>query len=211
MITILIIAITCIVSLITMNNEAFKSRFMFNAYAIKHHGEWWRFISHGLLHANFVHLLFNMISLYFFGRFAEAAFRSDMMFGPRFGPLLYLVMYLTALVASSIFTYFRQKDNRYYNALGASGAVAAVLFTYILLMPLGTIYIYAIPIPAWLYGALYLIYSSYMSKRGTDNIGHDAHLWGAIYGLLLPLLLRPELAPLFIAKIRFGIETGTLF
>jgi membrane associated rhomboid family serine protease len=203
MITLIIIGITSLVSLITMNDNNFKARFMFNAYAISKHREWWRFFSHGLLHANFMHLLFNMFSLYFFGRYVEQAFQ--VIFSPGLGIAFYLLLYTGALVASSVFTYFKQKDNMYYNALGASGAVAAVIFAYILLEPTGKIYIYAsLPIPAYLYGPLYLLYSWYMSKRGGDNIGHDAHFWGAVYGFILPILFEPSLIRRFIWLLQTG-------
>ena len=204
MITLMLIAATAIVSLAKMHDQSFTARFMFNAYAISKHREWWRFFSHGLLHANFIHLFFNMLALYFFGRNIEIVFIA--LLGKGLGAVMYLLMYTSSLFASSIASFFKHRDNMYYNALGASGAVAAVIFASILIDPKGTIYIYAFPVPAWLFGVLYLGYSFYMSKRGADNIGHDAHFWGAVYGFVFPLVVEPRLFQLFL----FQLESPSL-
>src|SRR6187551_1925338 len=131
-ITYIIIGITCIISFLAMQNQDIKNRYMFNAYAIAHHKQWWRFFTHGLLHADFGHLIFNMLSLYIFGRYVEIVF--TIIFGS-FGWVYYLVLYVSALFFSSLFSFFKHKDNSYYNALGASGTVSAIIFAKILLDP----------------------------------------------------------------------------
>lgn len=176
---------------------------MFNAYAIQHNREWWRFLSHGLLHANFAHLFFNMYALYLFGTFVERSFQLDFIFGKVNGMVIYLLLYVGGLVVSSIYSYFKHKDDYHYNALGASGAVSAVIYASILLNPLSKIYLfYVIGLPAWIFGFAYLALSWYLARRGNDNIGHDAHFWGAVYGFLLPLCFKPDLWYGFIGQIK---------
>lgn len=202
MLTFFIIIVTAGISLIAMNNQQVMNRFMFNPYAISRHREWWRFFTAGLLHADYMHLAFNMLSLYFFGRVVELFFLDEQVFGKGIGTLVYLGMYVGALLMSSLFTYFKEKDNMYYNALGASGAVSAVIYASILLLPTQTIYIYFIPIKAWLYGIVYLVASWYMARRNVGNIGHDAHFWGAVFGFIFPLVLKPELWTNFIYQMK---------
>ncbi|MDQ3109742.1 MAG: rhomboid family intramembrane serine protease [Bacteroidota bacterium] len=200
-ITYIIIGLTCVISFLTMQNNEIKGRYMFNAYAIAHHREWWRFFTHGVLHADFMHLFVNMLSFYFLGPWVERLFIHY--FGKTMGEVNYLLLYIGALLFSSLFTFFKQKDNRYYNALGASGAVSAVVFAYILMNPVQPLNLFlAIPIPGWIYGILYLVYSSYMSKKELDNIGHDAHFWGAAYGFVLTILMKPVFFSEFIFAIK---------
>lgn len=183
---------------------------MFNAYAIHHHREWWRFLSHGLLHADFMHLLFNMYALYLFGTYVESAFE-QVIFGPVNGMLVYLLLYVGGLIVSSIYSYVKHKDDKYYNALGASGAVSAVIYAYILLDPLNKIYMfYIIGLPAWIFGFVYLGISYYLGRRGKDNIGHDAHFWGAVYGFLLLIVLKPALWQEFVGQIQVFLHYGNL-
>jgi membrane associated rhomboid family serine protease len=204
--TYLILAITCVISLLTMERNDLKGKFMFNAYAIAHNREWWRFFSHGVLHANFPHLFVNMLTLYFFGPLVERNFCSPELFGETMGTVNYILLYVGALFFSSIFTFFKQRNNQYYNALGASGAVSAIVYTAILLFPTSKLYIFfAIPMQAWIYGILYLWYSSYMSKKEVDNVGHDAHFWGAAYGFVLPILMKPILIIAFLWELKNSI------
>lgn len=201
MITYFIMAITVGISILAMNNDEIKNRFMFNAYAISRHREWWRFFTHGFLHADFGHLIFNMLSLYFFGPAVERVFR-DQIFGPGLGEAYFILLYVGGLLVSCIYTYFKQKDNMYYNALGASGAVSSVIYAAVLMFPLSQISLYFIPMPAWFFGAIYLIGSWYMARRNVGNIGHDAHFWGAVYGFLLPIALKPVLFQLFLIQMQ---------
>lgn len=212
MITLIIIAITCVVSVMTMQNPELKNRFMFNAYAISHHREWYRFLTHGVLHANFMHLFFNMYALYLFGTFVERAFQLDVLFGKINGSLIYILLYVGGLIVSSIYSYFKHRDNSSYNALGASGAVSAVVFASILLNPLSKMGLMFIPvmIPSWIFGTLFLVVSWFLARRGVGNIGHDAHFWGAVYGFLLPIAFKPELLQSFYLLIRTFFLYGDL-
>ena len=172
-------------------------KFKFNAYAIFKHKQYHRFFTYGFIHANWWHLFFNMFTLYFFGGFVEQNFAY--LFG-NYANLLYLTFYILAIGVSTIADFIKYRNQEYYNAVGASGAVSAVLFASILFNPSMKIYFILVPIPitAWLFGLLFIAYSVYMAKRGIDNIGHTAHLWGALFGFLFPLIFKPELLSHFL-------------
>ena len=196
-----IIAITALISFLAFSNSKMLEKMMFFPYDILRNNSFGRFFTHGLIHANWGHLLFNMITLYFFGGSVEFYFMEN--FGTTNGRIIYLLFYIIAIVVSSLPAYIKHKNNSYYRSLGASGAVSAVLFGSILIHPLSTLFIIPIPfpIPAWLFGPLYLLYSYYMAKRGGDNIGHDAHFMGAIFGLAATLLLIPSTFSRFLEQI----------
>ena len=143
---------------------------------------------------------FNMLTLYFFGRVVEQYFAA--VFGSQTGILLYVILYVSALAVSTVGDLFKFRNNPLYSAVGASGAVSAVLFASILFEPKMGIYIYLIPIPVpgFVFAPLYLLYCWYMAKRGTDNIGHSAHLWGAVYGLVFPLICNPAIFKYFLSQ-----------
>lgn len=202
MITFLIIGITILISLFAMENHTLKNKLMFNAYMINHRKEWYRFFSNGLIHADFMHLAFNMFTLYMFGRGVEEVYSYDQVFGEK-GTLFFILLYVGGLVMSSLYSYEKYKNNVHYNALGASGAVSAVVFAYILLAPttkLGFLFI-PIPIPAYLFGIIFLVIEYYLSKKGQSNIGHDAHIWGAVFGLVFTAILKPSLITQFFYQI----------
>ncbi len=179
-----------------------KNKLMFNAFMIKNRKEWYRFFSSGLIHADFMHLAFNMFSLYIFGRGVEAMYSFDEVFGIK-GPLFFILLYVGGLAMSSIYSYEKNKDNIYYNALGASGAVSAIVFASIVLAPTQKLMMLflPVPIPAYLFGVIFLGIEYYLGKRGQSNIGHDAHFWGAVYGVVFTIILKPSLASDFITKI----------
>ncbi len=189
-ITYLIIFITALVSISAFNKRELMYRFQFNAYSIKHNKQCYRFFTYALLHADWAHLIFNMLTLYFFGNAVQGFFVD--VFGES-GILYFIMLYIGGVFFSTIYSFEKNKDNYHYNAIGASGAVSSVLFSYILFNPLSTIYVYFIPVPALGFGVLYLLFSAYMSKKGGDNIGHDVHFWGAIFGFFFPVLLKPSL------------------
>ena len=191
--TLIIIIATCVISISAFSNHQVMDRFLFWPYYIKRKNEFWRFISCGFIHADYLHLAFNMFTLYFFGRYIEMA-----LFQKISG---FFLFYLLSLVGSNIYSYFRHRDNYNYRALGASGAVSAIVFSFIILAPWQLIYIFFIPIPAIVYGVLYLAYSAYMSRKNYDNIGHDAHFWGGIFGILYTLILYPYLGAIFWEKL----------
>ena len=192
MITVIIIAITCIVSILCFNGTLNGNKLIFNAYQVWHRKEWYRMLTSGIIHSGWGHLFFNMLTLYFFGRVVEQYFSAA--FGGVLGTILYVVLYVSALAISSLGDLVKYRDNWNYNALGASGAVSAVLFASILFAPKMGIYIYLIPIPVpgYIFAPLYLLYCWYMAKRNMDNIGHTAHFWGAVYGILFPIICKPD-------------------
>jgi membrane associated rhomboid family serine protease len=149
-----------------------------------------------------MHLIFNMLSLYMIGIYVEAEYASNDVFGEK-GKLFYVLLYVGGLVMSSLYSYEKHKNDSWYNALGASGAVSAVVFAFIILEPTArlSLMFIPIPIPAYLFGLLYLGVEYYMGKRGQSNIGHDAHFWGAVFGVIFTILLKPSLFHEFISKI----------
>ena len=201
MVTIIIIAVTVLVSLMCFSGRPDVNSLMFNAYRVWHRREWWRMLTSGLVHGGWGHLLFNMLTLYFFGTVVEQYFSAA--FGGTAGIVLYVVLYVSAIAVASLWDLFKNRDNPNYNALGASGAVSAVLFASILFEPKMGIYIYLIPIPVpgYIFAPLYLVYCWYMARRGTDNIGHTAHFWGAVYGLAFPLICRPDIFRHFLSQL----------
>lgn len=194
-ITLAIIIITCLISFTTFNRPEQMDKLSFWPYYVRERKQYYRFLTSGFLHADYMHLLFNMLTLWFFGRTIEAAF--VIIFG---GKLHFILLYVLGLVLPDISTYFKYKDTYGYRSIGASGAVSAILFSAILLSPWSWIGVFFIPVPAIVYGVLFLAYSVYMSKRGGDGINHDAHFWGAVLGIIYPLIFKPELGKLFLQQ-----------
>ncbi len=205
MITIIIVIITAIISIISFQNPVFMSRYDFSPYRISQRKEYYRFISHAFLHADWIHLLINMIVLFSFGVYVEREFSFLENAGHiRSGLLSFVLLYFSAILISSLTTFLKKRKDPYYIAVGASGAVSAVLFTSIFFSPLEKILLYGIlPMPGIVFGILYLAYSSYMGKKDKDHINHDAHLWGAIYGIIFPVLLEPSQINLFFHQLGF--------
>lgn len=198
-ITIYIIIISCIVSIAAFNNTKLMSQLIFDPYAVKHRNEWWRFVTSGLIHADYFHLLINMFVLFSFGMAVEYYYST--VFG-HLSSFIFITLYTSSLFASSLSTYYRYRNSSTYRSLGASGAVSAVVFTSILFNPYSKIYLYAIiGLPGILLGIIYLAYSYYMSKQDNDHINHEAHLYGAIYGMLFTIVFRPYLFVNFIQQL----------
>lgn len=183
----LIIGLTALISYRAFSNDELFNKMKFNAVKIWHNKQYYRIISHGLVHVDLVHLAVNMFVFWSFGKIVLGTF--NYIFGT-LGTLVFIGFYASAIAISSLSSLFKHKNNIYYNSVGASGAVNAIVFSSIILYPEGSLYLFLIPvpIPSWLFGVFYLVYSAYMSKKQVDNIGHDAHFWGAIYGLLFVLL-----------------------
>jgi membrane associated rhomboid family serine protease len=191
MLTILIIIVTAIVSVAAFSRPEIMYKYNFNPYQIIHRRQYYRIFTHAFLHANWEHLIINMLVLYSFGTAIDYYFYTYI--GSN-GFLLFIGLYFGGIIASSLYSLFKEKDNYNYSAIGASGAVSAVTFASIFFAPLSKIYFMAfIPIPGILFGVLYLAYSYYMGKKSVDNIGHDAHFWGAVYGFIFPVVVKPDL------------------
>jgi len=200
LITYLIIGFTILVSIACLNNRELFSKLLHWPYGESRHGEYYRWLTSGLLHADYGHLFFNMFTLFFFGPVVEDWFRTTF---PDLGMCLYVFFYLISIIVVSSGTFYQHKNNEYYSSIGASGAVSAVLFACILLDPtigIGLFFI-PIPIPGFIFGILYLWYSSYMDKQGKDNIGHSAHFFGAVFGFFFPMFFQPGLGIDFFRKI----------
>jgi membrane associated rhomboid family serine protease len=197
--TILILISTVLISLLAFNNETFLQKQAFHPYVIKRNGEWYRFVSGGFLHAGWLHLGLNMFVLYNFGHIVEKVFQLH--FG-KAGGIVFVVYYFLSIAVSHIGSYLKHKDNYYFRSIGASGAVAACIFTVILFFPSATIYPYGIPMKAVVFGILYLALEWYLGRRNNDMVNHDAHFWGALFGLLFPIIFEPYQALVFIHEIQ---------
>lgn len=182
-ITIVIVIITCLISFSAFSNQKIIDDLIFYPPAVTQRNQWYRFISCGLIHADVAHLLFNMLSLYLFGRFVEKEFNE--IFGEK-GKWIYLLMYVTSLFVCLLPTYFKNRNNYQYRSLGASGAVSAVVFAGLMVAPYVEVGFFLIPpiIPGFIFGPLYLLISAWLDRKGGGNINHSAHLWGALYGVI---------------------------
>jgi len=199
MITWLIIGVTALVSYLAFQNASLYSKLQFNAAKVVQEKEYYRLISHAFIHANWTHLLVNMFVLFFFGRNIEVYF------GYYFGNkaiAYFLLLYFGGILASNTWSLIKHRNNFYYNAVGASGAVSAVLFAAIFFNPWEKLYLFAVlPIPGILFAVGYLFYSYQKGKKGNDNVAHDAHLLGAVFGFIFPILLKPDLFQQFIDQL----------
>lgn len=188
----IIIGITVLISFSVENKPEQKEKMLFVPNLIKHNGEYHRMISSVFIHADLNHLVFNMISLYFLGNFFEQQMVQT--YGVQLGSLNFILLYLLGGIASEIYPFIRHQDDPYYRSLGASGAVSAVIFAAIFWNPTMNLYLFFIPvpIPAYIFGPIYLAFEYFAMKRGTTNIAHDAHIGGALFGIFFVLLLNPN-------------------
>lgn len=193
-----LLIVTVLISYLAWRNENLLKRLIFHPYTVVREKQYYRFLTSGFIHQGWLHLLFNMIALYFFGRNVEYIF--SYLMGPS-GPWVFLVFYLSAIIVSDLPTLRKQIDNPAYMSLGASGGVSAVVFSWILFFPTETIYIYFIPAPGFVLGAFYLVYSYFQSKNQASRINHDAHLYGALYGLLFTVIIQPGVIPAFFQQL----------
>lgn len=193
-ITNLLVIVTVVVSWHVFNRPDLREKMVFSPYAVRKAGDYYRFVSSGFIHADWLHLLFNMFALYSFGNVVEAYYK--VIFG-EMGNLMYLLLYLGGMVMADAYTYYKLKDYSHYRSLGASGAVSGIVLSFILFQPLSQILVFFIPMPAVLAGLLYMGYSYYASLKGTDNVAHEAHFFGGLFGILFTLVFRPSIGQHF--------------
>lgn len=208
-ITLIIVILTGLVSFGAFGNEKLKHDLIFYPPSISK-GQVYRFITHGFIHADVAHLIFNIIALYSFGEVVEEVYTFPAVFGNS-GKLVYLLLYFSALIIASVPDYFKHKDNYYYRSLGASGAVSAVIFSSILFNPnggIGFMFLPGLSIPGYIFGAIYIVVSTILARRGQDNIGHGAHITGAIYGLVFTYVSTQLFTELDILDIFWRQVTG---
>jgi len=182
----IIMLITIAMSIIAFQNPKWKDIWILYPWRDYRNGKLYTLLTSGFIHADTTHLAFNMLSYYFFAFHLQDAI----------GPTAFTIIYLLSIVLSDIPTLLRFKKQPLYRSLGASGGVSAIVFSFIVLtVPYHQntmLYVFFIPMPAWLFGLLYLAYSFYMSRKGGDSINHDAHFYGALSGIALILILKPE-------------------
>ncbi|NYZ64107.1 rhomboid family intramembrane serine protease [Luteimonas deserti] len=194
-VTLILIAITVLVSWQAFERPQLLARLILWPPAVDRYKQYDRLLGHGFIHADWQHLLFNMITLFFFGGTIERAF------APYIGPVGFLLFYLSAILVAILPTYLRHRQDPNYRSLGASGAVSAVLFASILINPWALLLVFFIPMPAIVFGVAYIGYSIWMDRRGGDNINHSAHLWGAGYGLLFTAMMEPRIIGVFLERL----------
>ncbi len=192
---IIIIVLTCVVSYTAFNNAKLMDDWILRPFVALRQKQYYRYVTYGFLHADFMHLLFNMITLFFFGRLMEDFYTSQL------GPFGFALFYLGGLIVSVLPSALQNKNDSRYATLGASGAVSAVLFAYILFQPWTKLLIFFIPCPAIVYAVLYVAYSIWLDKKGGDNVNHSAHLWGAAYGVAATLLIQPTVFSHFLSQL----------
>ncbi|MCL1942886.1 MAG: rhomboid family intramembrane serine protease [Candidatus Azobacteroides sp.] len=195
--SILLLIVTVAVSIWAFQSVDVINRLILSPYLVVHRKQWYRVVTHAFIHANWMHLLFNMLALWSFGVVVIRyfGFLSDI------PDIHFYIMYFAAIVLASLPDLIKRKNDFSYRSLGASGAVSAVIFSAIFFDPWSTILIFFIPCPGIVFGVLYLIYSNYMSKKGGDNINHDAHFYGAVFGFVYPLLMAPESISVFTERL----------
>lgn len=199
--TLIIIIATCVVSIPAFKNREFFYKYDFSPYQVEHRKEWYRFITHAFLHADGMHLFFNMFVLFMFGNETQRYFQY---YTEGKGIFYFLLLYFGGILVAVVPTFKKHKDNPNYHSIGASGAVSSVLFSFVVFSPATELCLYGLPFlcfPGILWAVIYLAYSYYQSKNGKDHINHDAHLWGAIWGVVFTALSVPSSVPLFFDQI----------
>lgn len=190
--TIYIIGFTCVVSLIALARPQVMQQLWFEPFVIKARKDWFRFVTHAFVHGSYLHLLVNMFVLYMFGTSVENLYG---ILHEGHGLTPFLILYLGGIIFSSLPSYKKHIHDPSYRAVGASGATSAVLFAHILMMPKSPVYFWfvPVPIPGFIFGILYLAYEWYLDKKGNDNVAHDAHFYGALFGVGFTTILQPRL------------------
>jgi membrane associated rhomboid family serine protease len=205
MITYTFLTLIVIFSLYCFNDRKAMYKYLFHPYSIYHNKEHYRFLTHAFIHGDFMHLAFNGLALYSFGLILEEGY-FPLLFGEKLGKLYYILLFTGGIYAASFTEYFRNKNNPDYSSLGASGAISSIIFCYIMISPLKNIYLFFFPMQGWIAGVLLLGVSYYLIRRKrttaySDNISHESHFWGALFGVAFILVLKPAIMQGFIRQI----------
>ncbi|TXC76101.1 rhomboid family intramembrane serine protease [Luteibaculum oceani] len=195
-----LIAVIAVVSFLALRKPELIHKLSFSPYYIVENQQWYRFLSHVLVHRSIGHLLINLFVFYTFGKYVLSMFLG---LKGAIGELWFYLLLIGAAIFSSVKGFAKHRDNPSYHAVGASGVVSAVLFSFVLFQPLNSIYLFfiPIPIPAFIFGGLYLAYEYFMDKREGGRIAHDAHFYGAIFGILFTIFLDFRILPQFFKSI----------
>jgi membrane associated rhomboid family serine protease len=205
MITYTFIGIILVFSVYCFGNRLAMSKYLFHPYSINHNHEHYRFLTHAFIHGDYIHLAFNCIALYGFGPILEDYFFPQL-FGEKLGKLYYILLFTGGIYAASITEYIRNKHNPGYSSLGASGAISSMIFCFIAVSPLSRISLFFFPMQGWIAGVLLLGVSFFLIRRKksgtyTDNISHESHFWGAIFGIVFIFVLKPAVFKYFLSEI----------
>jgi membrane associated rhomboid family serine protease len=205
MITYTFLALILLFSIYCFNNKAAMGKYLFHPYSIHHSGEHYRFLTHAFIHGDYIHLAFNCLALYSFGLAIEDYFFPQL-FGIKLGRLYYILLFTGGIYAASITEYLRNKNNPDYSSLGASGAISSIMFCFIMVSPLSQISLFFFPMQGWIAGVLLLGISYFLIRRKktgrySDNISHESHFWGAMFGVIFILVAKPVLGKYFIEQI----------
>lgn len=204
-VTLIIIIITVAISLLAFTNDKLLDNLLLWPARMNNPGQYYRFLTAGFVHADYMHLLFNMFSFYFFATALEDPRLLGMVSGyrPAIGPTNLVLLYLSGIIVSCVPSFIKKRNQPGYRSLGASGGVAAIIFASIYLDPWNTISIFfAIPMPSIVFAVLYLAYTAYLARKGAGIVNHDAHLWGSLYGLLFMIVIDPSHGMYFIEQLQ---------
>jgi len=195
MTTLILIGLTITISIFAFNRRPLLERLILWPPAITERHQYERLLTYGLIHADPQHLIFNMFTLYFFGRAVEGFYQQEL------GQVGFVLFYASAIIAAIIPTYLQHRNDRNYRSLGASGGVSAVLCAFILFRPWSTIYVFVLPVPAILYAVAYFGWTYFQNQQQRSNVNHSAHLWGAVYGVAVTLIIEPRALKFFLTQL----------
>ncbi|MFY7707707.1 MAG: rhomboid family intramembrane serine protease [Flavobacteriales bacterium] len=199
--TLIITAVTAIISYQAFNNYSLFQKLLFNPWSVKNRNEYYRVLSHTLVHSDFTHLAFNMITFFSFGSFLEQYFYA--LWGQQKGMILFLVLYIGGTIVASLPALRKHSDNSSYNAVGASGAVSAIMMAFMIMFPMAQLrFFFLIPMPAYIGALVFFAMEHFLQKKGGTNIAHDAHIYGAMAGIIFTMVVDFDYLIMFFQQIR---------